>query len=390
VVTATIRPGESPPHIVHASTTRFQRLVHVLRTEADTPARQSAAVGIGLFIGCLPLYGLHLPLCLAAGRLARLNRFKMYLAANISNPAFAPLLLFFSVQIGSLLRRGHAYPLSVEAISESGAWNFGRDLIGGSVVLGVLLGVVGALVAWAIARPAQQTDALLEAAADRYLPASITAWEFGRNKLKSDSAYGWIVTNTLLPRTGRLVDIGCGQGLLLAAFATARRWGAEGRWPPHWTAPACYDLMGIEQRRRVVALARQALTGEARIVEADLRDVALEPADVIVIMDVLHMLPANAQLTLLQAAVHALRPGGALVVREADRAAGWRFTAVRAGNRITALVRGQWRQRFSFRSEAEWCELIGSFGLAVERIPLGKGPVFGNVLLVARSRSAHT
>jgi SAM-dependent methyltransferase len=369
---------------VHAAPTRFKRLVHLLRTEGDTPARQSAAVGIGVFIGCLPLYGLHLPLCLAACHLGRLNRIKMYLAANISNPAFAPLLLFLSVQLGAVVRTGRPYELSLAALSEAGPWRFGQDLLVGSVIVGTLLGMAGAAVAWAIARVSERTDALFEAAADRYLPASITAWEFARNKLKADPAYGWIMMSVALPREGRLVDVGCGQGLLLAALATAHRWQHESRWPPHWPVPSRYELTGIELRPRAAALARGALGTDATIVHGDLRAVAFEPADVIVMMDVLHLLPASAQETLLARAARALRPGGVLLVREADRGAGWRFRAVQIGNRITALVRRNWRQRFAFRSEAEWRALLASLGLDVERVPLARGPVFGNVLLIAR------
>jgi SAM-dependent methyltransferase len=140
----------------------------------------------------------------------------------------------------------------------------------------------------------------------------------------------------------------------------------------------------------VAALAREALGSDAEIVEADVREIAFGSVDVIVIMDVLHMIPAGAQERLLQAAARALRPDGALVVREADRAAGWRFRAVQLGNGITAVVRGTWRQRFAFRSETEWRALIGSYGLTVERVPLGTGPVFGNVLLVARRHAAQT
>jgi SAM-dependent methyltransferase len=375
---------------VHASATRFQRLVHLLRTEADTPARQSAAVGIGIFIGCLPVYGLHLPLCLATGRLVRLNRLKMYLAANISNPAFAPVLLFLSVQTGSLLRRGHAYALSTAAVSDAGPWRFGQDLLVGSATLGLLLGIAGALVAWTIARPPRDVNALLEAAADRYLAASITAWEFGRNKLKADAAYSWIVMSAELPRNGRLIDVGCGQGLLLAACATARDWARDGRWPPDWPTPASYDLVGIELRPRVAALAREALGAAAEILTADLREIPFERADVIVIMDVLHLLPAGAQEQLLHAAARALRPGGALILREADRGAGWRFRAVQLANRLTAIVRGNWRQSFAFRSETEWRDLIGSCGLTAARVPIAHGPVFGNVLLVARPQPAQT
>ena len=364
--------------------TRFQRLVHLLRTEGDTPARQSAAVGIGVFIGCLPLYGLHLPLCLAACHLGRLNRIKMYLAANISNPAFAPLLLFISVQLGALVRTGHPYKLSLAAVSEAGPWRFGQDLLVGSLILGTGLGLVGAAIAWAIARAPERTDALFEAAADLYLPASITAWEFARSKLKADPAYGWIMTSSALPREGKFLDVGCGQGLLLAALAIARGWAHEQRWPPHWPAPPRYDLAGIEVRPRAAALARRALGNRATIVEGDVRDIAFDTADVIVLMDVLHLMPASAQQPLLARAVEALGPGGVLLVREADSGAGWRFRAVQIGNRITALVRGNWRQRFAFRSETEWRALLATFGLAVGRVPLPDGPVFGNVLLIAR------
>jgi SAM-dependent methyltransferase len=198
-----------------------------------------------------------------------------------------------------------------------------------------------------------------------------------------------MVMSTELPRSGRLIDVGCGQGLLLAACATAREWARDGRWPPGWPAPASYDLVGIELRPRVAALAREALGADAEILTADLRVTPLEPADVIVIMDVLHLLPACTQEPLLRAAAGALRPGGALVVREADRAAGWRFRAVQIGNRATAIVHGKWRQRFAFRSETEWRDVIRSCGLTAERVPIAHGPIFGNVLLVARSQSPH-
>ena len=82
--------------------------------------------------------------------------------------------------------RSHVRAVAGRGVA-GGPWAFG-DVLVGSVLLGLLLGSAGAIVAWCIARPAGHADALLEAAADRYLPASITAWEFGRSKLKSDPA----------------------------------------------------------------------------------------------------------------------------------------------------------------------------------------------------------
>jgi hypothetical protein len=46
---------------------RLRQLVYQLRTEGEGQARDTLAIGIGVFLGCLPVYGLHLALCWAAG-----------------------------------------------------------------------------------------------------------------------------------------------------------------------------------------------------------------------------------------------------------------------------------------------------------------------------------
>ena len=65
---------------------RLRRIFYDLRTEASGPGRDAAALGVGVLIGCSPFYGFHLLLVWSVGWLLRLNRLKMYLAANISNP----------------------------------------------------------------------------------------------------------------------------------------------------------------------------------------------------------------------------------------------------------------------------------------------------------------
>ncbi len=91
---------------------QMRRLMRDLRIEASGPGREAAAVGLGVFIGALPVYGLHLLLCLAAGWLLRLNRLKLYVAANISNPLMAPLLILSEIQAGALARRGELQALT--------------------------------------------------------------------------------------------------------------------------------------------------------------------------------------------------------------------------------------------------------------------------------------
>jgi uncharacterized protein (DUF2062 family)/2-polyprenyl-3-methyl-5-hydroxy-6-metoxy-1,4-benzoquinol methylase len=366
--------------------TRLQRIVYTLRTEGASRSREAWAIGLGVFVGCSPLIGMHLVMCIALGWLFRLNRLKLYLAANLVNPLIMPAVLFAEVQTGSWLRRGVGYPLSVPEISSMNLWHFGGDLLIGSVVIGGALGaLVGMITYTSLGRAYRDPEftRLVREAADRYLGTTMTAWEFGRAKLRNDPVYRAVLLSGVLPVTGRLVDIGCGQGLLLALLAQARVAGQSGAWPAGWPpAPASLELAGIELRTRMSRLARHALGADALILSGDAREVDFGRADAIVIFDVLHLVDAAAQDAILRRAVEALEPGGRLLVREADGAAGWRFQMVRFGNRVTALVQGRWSAPFAFRTADEWRALLGRAGLEVTIQPMGDGTPFANVLLV--------
>src|SRR5215204_5381958 len=124
---------------MRAVSVRLLRTFHGLRTEGAGPLRETAAVALGVFIGSLPVYGFHLLICWIAGFAFGLNRLKMYLAANISNPLVAPWLLFTEVQTGAWLRRGEFHPLTLEEVKTTGVAELSLDLLVGSVfVAGVL------------------------------------------------------------------------------------------------------------------------------------------------------------------------------------------------------------------------------------------------------------
>lgn len=122
-----------------------------------TPRSVAQAVGIGTFIGCLPIYGLHIVACVAVARWLRLNQAILYGAANISNPLFAPFLVGIEIAIGELLRhgtlRGFDAPLEGTVLTMASA---GGDLflscLLGSVVLGIALGAVLAPISHVITR----------------------------------------------------------------------------------------------------------------------------------------------------------------------------------------------------------------------------------------------
>src|ERR1700733_10333340 len=118
---------------------RLRRAFHSVRTEHPGAGRDAAAVALGVFIGCLPVYGFHLLMCWALGLALRVNRLKVYLAANISNPLVAPWLVLAECVAGALLRPG-AFPRGgPHAITNAGIAMFGGDLVVGSFVVGAAL-----------------------------------------------------------------------------------------------------------------------------------------------------------------------------------------------------------------------------------------------------------
>ncbi len=358
---------------------------HHLRTEGEGAGRETAAVGLGVFIGCLPCYGFHLAICWTVGWVLRLNRLKMYLAANISNPLVAPWLLLTELQVGAWVRHGSFQSLAPFAIRTTALSVFGADLLVGSASVGAALAAVAAGSTYALLR-ASAADRdfadLVRRASDRYVGTSIVAWEFARHKLQKDPVYrAALGVDVGSGCGGTILDIGCGQGLALALLAEARRAFDRGAWPAAWPPPPRFERMiGIETRRHIAAIARKALAADAEISQTDARVASLAAVRAVWLFDVLQMMGPEEQEALIARAAAALEPGGVILVREADASAGWRFTAVRAVNRLKALLVGAWRQTFHFRTQADWCACFARHGLRADVQSASDGLPFANLL----------
>lgn len=368
-----------------------RQLLVRLRTEGGSPGRQAGAVALGVFIGCSPFYGLHLALCVLFARLLGLNRMLTYLAAHVSLPGIWPLLVFAELQVGRRLRGAEALSIRPAEIRTLDLGQFTVDLLVGSAVVGTALAaLLGLFTLWAARKrqrhPAQ--TALVEATALRYLDAGMFDWELVRGKLRHDPVYFEVLRRGLLPAEGLLLDLGCGRGIVPALLATARQLHAGGTWPAGWAPPPpALEVHGIEGRPRDAETARRALAGEAvTVATGDLTSAELPPARAALLLDVLHYLPAEAQETLLARLARALEPGGVLLVREADAAGGARFAATRAQERLAALARRHGRQRFHYRSAAEWRELLDRLGFAVETDAMAMGTPYSNVLVKGTRR----
>ncbi len=389
---------------------RFRRTLaelHVrLRTEGESPPRQAAAIGVGLFIGCSPFFGFHFPLCVLAARVFRLSQLKTFLASNISLPFIAPFLFFAEVEVGRYLRGAPPLALHPSQLRTLPLGQFGADLLVGALVVGATLGLVGALVAYRAAISARrhpELEALIDTASRRYLDCGMFAWEFVRGKLRHDPLYFGVVGRGLVATVGAaeskdfkegkdlkdegevggvVLDLGCGRGILFSLILAVHEIGAR---PPGWLpTPRGLRLIGFEGRPKIAAQAKKALGAEAEISTEDLATAALPRCRVALLLDVLHYLPAEAQESLLDRVASALEPGGVFLLRDADADGGGRFWATRIQERVAALARGDFRQRFHYRSAQDWRRLLEARGLATETAPLSEGTPYANVLVVGR------
>src|SRR5207244_3907035 len=108
----------------------------------------------------------------------------------------------------------------------------------------------------------------------------------------------------------------------------------DGAWPSGWPAPPRFDsAIGVELRTRTARLAQRALESDAVILAADTRRLPPPACRTALLLDVLHMMPKPEQDAVIASLASALDADGVILVREADASAGWRFAAVRVGNR---------------------------------------------------------
>jgi SAM-dependent methyltransferase len=224
--------------------------------------------------------------------------------------------------------------------------------------------------------------ALVEAASAPYRAAGPFALRFARAKLAADPVFAMVLVQGLLGGCARILDLGCGQGLLAAWLLAAHEAAAAGRWPAGWPpAPQPESLTGVELDPREVRRARLALGARAQIVAGDIRDVDYPPADAIVMLDVLHYNDYAAQEAVLGRARRALAPRGRLLLRVGDAGSGPAFRLSAAIDRAVALVRRGPPARLWCRPAREWRSLLEGAGFASRAQPL-RGRTFSNVLLV--------
>ena len=228
-------------------------------------------------------------------------------------------------------------------------------------------------------------EVLIRATAARYRSSGLMPYHFASNKIRFDPVFFAILKSGLIQDRARVLDLGCGQGLLLALLNTADSQYRRGVWADDLASPPAHlRMQGIEMRAHEVATARRALGDEAVISERNLVSSEIPAADVMVMLDVLHYLDDSSQVNLIQRIAKSIPRDGLLLVREADAGGGKSFRLTKFAEQFASINRGNWHQRFCFRSRDEWNALFQANGFAVSDMPMSEGTPFANLLWVAR------
>ena len=226
---------------------------------------------------------------------------------------------------------------------------------------------------------------LVDRASQIYRGADRFAYHFARGKLGGDPMFLAMLERGLIPDHARILDLGCGQGLLAAWLLAARQAWEAGEWPAGWPTPGrLAELRGVDLLGSDIRRAKAALDAPAQFEEGDMCAVEFGQADAVVIMDVLHYVDFAAQDDVLRRVRDALPPHGLLLTRVGDASAGFGFRLSNWVDRTVAFFRGNPLPPLHCRPLPVWIQALNALGFNVETVSMNGNLPFANVMLIAR------
>lgn len=325
-------------------------------------------MSLGLFVGSLPLYGLHLPICVGVAWPLRLDSLVVYAAANISNPFVAPLLLAAEYQVGSVILRGAVSGVAPASLGVLGVNGIVAQTAVGAVVVGAALALLGGLgTAWLVRGARSRIDRVHPAIARtsrRYRRLPMRERSYVALKLRFDPLYRQLFTAG--HRFGNLLDAGCGRG----QFALYLK-----------DSGATAGVRGFDIDAQKIAVACAASRGAGEFwTQSLVEDKPWPVVNTVLLVDVLHYLPPSEQERVLTRAQAALLPGGRLLLREID--AGKRSSLGRLAERIGVKVGMNRGNRLHFLEQERVRHWLEKRGFSVETLAGSRSSRLSNFVLL--------
>lgn len=178
------------------------------------------------------------------------------------------------------------------------------------------------------------------------------------------------------PRTGPILDLGCGHGLVSNLLSL----GSAGR-----------DVLGIDIDAEKIAAARRTVGARAnvRFERADALTVAGGPYAAITIADVAYLLPPDGQRRLLTRCHQLLDPDGVLLWKSQVRQPRWKYAITWCQEWIMTQLGPTQGHGLYFLDTDESLDALRAAGLRAVALPLHSWRPYTDVLFIAH-RTALT
>lgn len=133
-----------------------------IRQANETNGKVAAAIGFGVFMGIVPIWGYQLLVGFLLAHLLKLNKAIFFVAANISLPPMIPFIIYLSYVCGSYMLGAGSWHVDAELSLDAIGANIKQYLIGAvglSVIMGVLFYSVSYLILAIFKRPKKDRNA---------------------------------------------------------------------------------------------------------------------------------------------------------------------------------------------------------------------------------------
>ncbi len=183
-----------------------------------------------------------------------------------------------------------------------------------------------------------------------------------------------LAIETYLPAEGRVIDLGCGSGLMAAIYML----GSDRR-----------RVTGFDLDPEKVAAARrlEERWPSLEFHEADLTAFRPPEAQALTIVDVLYLIPFAAQEEILKWGWESLPSGGVLLLKDMDTRPAWKAIWNSFQETLAVKVLGfTLGGKFYFRPEEDYRRLLERLGFEVQVVRLDRGYWYPHILFVCRKK----
>ena len=128
---------------------RIRKFIFWLWNQEGSPSQRGLGLGVGIFSGCFPFFGLQTLMGVFLAKIFKGNSIFAALGTWISNPFTYVPLYYLNYRLGSLLLNRDEDIVDLSHITTNDlwfqGWHVSSRLLMGSICVGILTGIIGGL-----------------------------------------------------------------------------------------------------------------------------------------------------------------------------------------------------------------------------------------------------